>query len=232
MIRTKKLASYECQKTDANDLKGLIRLRKDLFLDNGLLYCKAYFKTTNKLIHQFVKLVQFHKLTVMVCHDDYGHLSMDRVLILLQERYFWPNMSEDVVIYIRQCDRCMRFTKSKEKTELYPITATYLLELVHLDFLLIGGKEDKMKNVLVVTDHFNRFAQCYVTKNQTALTVAKELVNKYFTNYGWLDKILTDRGTSFKNFTIFAIWHRLRNYELEVTGPRQMGNVRDLIKLC
>ena len=55
-----------------------------------------------------------------------------------------------------------------------------------------------MKSVLVVTDHFTLYAQCYVTKNQTALTVATELVHKYFTTYGWPDKILTDRGTSFK----------------------------------
>ena len=199
LIRTEKLASYECQRTDPDDLKGLLRQRKDLFLDHGLLYRKAYFKTTNKLVHQFVMPAKFRKRTVMVCHDDYGHLGMDRVLVLLQERYFWPKMSEDVRVYIRQCDRCMRFKKPKEQTELFPITATYPLELVHLDFLSIGGKEDKMKNVLVVTDHFTRYAQCYVTKNQTALTVANELVNKYFTIYGWPDKILTDRGTSFEN---------------------------------
>ena len=198
LIRAKQLASYDCQKTDLSDFKGLLRLRKDLFLDSGLLYRKAYFKATNKLIHQFVMPVQLHKCTVMVCHDDYGHLGMDRVLVLLQERYFWPKMSEDVRIYIRQCDRCMRFKKTKERTEFFPITATYPLELVHLDFLSIGGKEDKMKNILVVTDHFTHYAQCYVTKNQTALTVANELVNKYFTIYGWPDKILTDRGTSFK----------------------------------
>ena len=166
LIWTKNIASYECQKTDPNDLKSLLRLKKDLFLDNGLLYRKAHFKTTNKLIDQFIMPVQFRKRTVMVCHDNYGHLGMDRVLVLLQERYFWPKMSEDVCIYIRQCDRCMRFKKSKEKTELFPITATYPLELIHLDFLSIGGKEDKMKNVLVVTDHFTHYAQCYVTRNQ------------------------------------------------------------------
>ena len=59
LIHSKKLASYECQKTDSNDLKGLMRQRKDLFLESGLLYRKAYFKTTNKLIHQFVMPPQF-----------------------------------------------------------------------------------------------------------------------------------------------------------------------------
>ena len=92
---------------------------------------------------------------------------------------------------------------------------------------------DKMKNVLVVTDHFTRYAQCYVTKNQTALTVANELVNKYFTNYGWPDKILTDRGTSFENelFHEIARWHKSKNFELEVIDLKLMDNVRDLTKL-
>ena len=224
LIRSKGLVTYECQKTDPNDLKGLMRLRKDLFLENGLLYCEAYFRTTNKLIHQFVMPVQLRKRTVMICHDDYGHLGMDRVLILLQERYFWPKMSEDVCTYIRQCDRCMRFKKTKEKTELFPITATYPLELVHLDFLLIGGKEDKMKNVLVVTDHFTRYAQCYVTRNQTALTVANELVNKYFTNYGWPDKILTDRGTSFKNELFHEICQMAQIKKLRTGSYRPQTN--------
>ena len=127
----------------------------------------------------------------------------------------------------------MRFKKPKERTELFPITATYPLELIHLDFLSIGGKEDNMKNVLVVTDHFTRYAQCYVMKNQTALTVANKLVNKYFTIYGWPDKILTDRGTVSKMncFMKSARWQQSRNYELEAIDPKQMGNVRDLIKL-
>ena len=224
LIRTEKLASYECQKTDPDDLKGLLRQRKELFLDNGLLYSKAYFKTTNKLVHQFIMPIKFCKCTVMVCHDDYGHLGMDRVLVLLQEQYFWPKMSEDVRVYIRQCDRCMRFKKPKEQTELFPIMATYPLELVHLDFLSIGGKEDKMKNILVVTDHFTRYPQCYVTKNQTALTVANELVNKYFTIYGWLDKILTDRGTSFENELFHEICQMARIKKLQTGSYRSQTN--------
>ena len=179
LLHSGQLSAYNCKKSDLDDLKGLLRLRKDLFLDSRLLYQKAYFQTTGKQVNQFVMPTKFRKRTVTICHEDYGHLGMDRVLVLLQEWYFWLKMSGDVRKYIRQCDRCVRFKKKKEQTELYPITATYPLELVHLDFLSIGGKEDKMKSVLVVSDHFTCYAQCYVTKNQTALTVATELVNKY-----------------------------------------------------
>ena len=97
-----------------------------------------------------------------MCHDDYGHLGMDRVLILLQERFYWPKMSDDVRNYIRMCERCVCFKQTPEQEEMYQITASYPLELIHLDFMGIGGKKDKLKNVLVVTDHFTRYAQCYV----------------------------------------------------------------------
>ena len=54
LIHTEKLAPYECKKTDPDDLKGLLRQRKDLFLDNGLLYRKPYFqsyKQTSSSVH-------------------------------------------------------------------------------------------------------------------------------------------------------------------------------------
>ena len=142
---------------------------------------------------------QFRKRTVRSCHEDYGHLGMDRVQVLLQERFYWPKLSEDMRIVIRSCERCLRFKQKPQQDEMYPITASYPLELIHLDFLTIGGKDDVLKHILVVTDHFTRYAQCYVMSNQTATTVADKVVNEYFTNYGWPDKILTDRGTSFEN---------------------------------
>ena len=48
LIRDKKMNSYNCEGTDPGDLKGFVRLRKDLFIENGLLYRKAYFKATKQ----------------------------------------------------------------------------------------------------------------------------------------------------------------------------------------
>ena len=200
LLEMNSLLTYSCDKQDPSDLKCMLRLRKDFFMENGLLYHKAYFKVTDKQVNQFVMPQKFRKRTLQTCHEDYGHLGMDHVQILLQEWFYWPKLADDVRTVIRSCERCLSFKQKLQQDEMYPITASYPLELIHLDFLMIGGKEDVLKHILVVTDHFTRYAQCYVTSNQTAATVANKLVNDFFTNYGWPDKILTDRGSSFKNF--------------------------------
>ena len=80
---------------------------------------------------------------------------VDCVLILLQERFFWPKISNDVCKYIRMCKQCICFKFAPERDEMYTISASYPLELIHFDFLT--SKKDKNKNVLVITDHFT----CY-----------------------------------------------------------------------
>ena len=122
---------------------------------------------------------------------------MDRTLVL-QFRFFWPRMSEDVRIHIKSCDRSTRFKQPQERVHSVPIQTSYPLELIHLDFLTIG-QGTKTVNVLVITDHFTRYVQVYVTPKQTALETAKVLWENFLIHYGWPDSILTDQGKSFEN---------------------------------
>ena len=51
------------------------------------------------------------------------------------------------------------------------------MELMHLDILTLGGKVEGTKNVniLIVTDHFTKYAQAYITPKQTAIVVGHTL---------------------------------------------------------
>ena len=54
LLLSEKLQSYQALKTDPDDLKCTLRSRKDFFLDTHLLYRKAFFKNSNKIVNQFV----------------------------------------------------------------------------------------------------------------------------------------------------------------------------------
>ena len=75
------------------------------------------------------------------------------------------------------------------------------MELIHLDFLTLGGKTGHVKstNIMVITNHFTRYAQAYVTPKQTAVVVACTLWENFLVHYGWLGKTHTDQGKSFEN---------------------------------
>ena len=55
------LLNYDTTKEDPADLKSMIRLRKDFFMEGGLLYRKASFKASGKQVDQFVMPQQFCK---------------------------------------------------------------------------------------------------------------------------------------------------------------------------
>ena len=55
------------------------------------------------------------------------------------------------------------------------------------------------ENVLVVTDHFTRYAQVYVSRTQTTEMTAKTLWDKFIVHYGLPEKILMDQGQNFES---------------------------------
>ena len=65
-------------------------------------------------------------------------------------------MLQNDLEHISSCEKCVQFKQPQEREEMTPISTSYPLELVHLDFLTIGHG-DKTANVLVVTDHFTRY---------------------------------------------------------------------------
>ena len=59
------------------------------------------------------------------------------------------------------------------------------------------NKPPMVKNILVMTDHFMRYALAVVTKDQKAKTVAKVFYEHFIAVFGVLAKLLSDREVNF-----------------------------------
>ena len=73
------------------------------------------------------------------------------------------------------------------------------MELVHLDYTSIEStlelnKPPVVKNDLVMTDHFRRYALAVVMKDQTAKMVAKVFYECFIAVFEAPMKLLSDRG--------------------------------------
>ena len=121
-----------------------------------------------------------------------------------------------------------RFKTQPEKAELNPIIATRPLELVHIDYLTIeaptNSKSGKDINVLIITDHFTRYAQAHMTSSQKAPVVAKTLWDQFFVHYGFPEKILSDQGRNFESQLISELCELTQVKKSRTTPYQPEGN--------
>ena len=91
-------------------------------------------------------------------------------------------MFADTDHWLAQCEQCLisKGDYNEPKTVQGSLVANQPLELLCIDFtkadVAKGGKE----NILVLTDAFSKYSQAFVTPNQKSLTMAKVLVDKWF----------------------------------------------------
>ena len=123
-------------------------------------------------------------------------------------------MAEDCRAIVRGCLHCQAFEREVPRAPLCPIQVYAPLELMHLDYTSIEStmelnKPPVVKNVLVMTDHFMRYALAVVTKDQTAKTVMKVFYECFMAVFGAPAKLLTNRGANFhpSGGTVLCLWY-------------------------
>ena len=152
------------------------------------------------IVLQLVLPKRYQSETLNSVHDQMGHMGRERTLDLLIERFYWTNISKDVAEYISRCDRCLRRKSlTNQKAPLVNITTSYPMELVSIDYLTLETSKGGFENILVVMDHFTRYAQAYPTRNQTAKTTARVLFDNFVCHYGFPARIHSDQGRNFMN---------------------------------
>ena len=194
---------------------------------DGLLYCKWVYKEEMVYL-QFVLPKTFCKKTILACHDHFGHLGIDKMLVLLQEQFFWPKMNEDVWKHIKSCNHCLSFKQVPERAPMETIETSYPLELIHMDFLTISSKRGPSKgiNVLVVTDRFTQYAQGFITSNQTARAVTETFYHGFLVHYGWPERIHSEKGGCFKSDLIKELCKIAQVQKSHTTPYHPEGNAQ------
>ena len=100
--------------------------------------------------------------------------------------------------------------------------------MVHIDYLTVeppaNSKSDKDINVLIITDHFTRYAQAHITLSQKAPVVAKIVWDHFFVLYGFPEKILSDQGLNFESLLISELCELTQIKKLRTTPYIPEGN--------
>ena len=166
--------------------------------ENTLYRC-----VNNSLGNKYYQLVlpsKFRIQAIRGLHNELGHLGVERTVALARDRFYWPRMATEIENWVRHCARCVaRKTPQKPAAPMVNIKTSGPLELVCMDFLSVDPDRSNKKSILVVTDHYTRYAQAFPTKDQTARTVAKVLWENFFVHYGLPKRLHSDQGRDFES---------------------------------
>ncbi|RXN31227.1 Retrovirus-related Pol polyprotein from transposon 412 [Labeo rohita] len=172
-----------------------------LEVKNGVLYRKRM--DQGRELNQLVLPKDLREMVLTSLHDDMGHLGLERTLDLLRSRFYWPKMADAVERKVKTCERCIRRKSPPQKAApLVNIQTSRPLELVCMDYLTVEPDNSNTKDILVITDHFTRYAIAVPTKDQKARTVARFLWDHFLLHYGFPEKLHSDQGPDFESRTI------------------------------
>uniref|UniRef100_A0A3B3HLU8 Gypsy retrotransposon integrase-like protein 1 n=1 Tax=Oryzias latipes TaxID=8090 RepID=A0A3B3HLU8_ORYLA len=182
-------------------MKLMLKEWKRLELRDGLLYRRRQCDTVTT--YQLVLPMALRSDVLRCLHDDMGHMGLERTQDLVRSRFYWPKMAADVEAKIKNCGRCVRRKSPPEKAApLVNIRTTRPMELVCMDFLSLEPDSKNTKDILVITDHFTKYAVALPTRNQKATTVAKCLWEQFLVHYGFPERLHSDQGRDFESRVI------------------------------
>lgn len=194
-------------------------------LEQGRLYRKVNDPQQGQL-QQLVlpKCLQDRIMTQL--HKQSGHQGIDRTVSLVRSRFYWTGMYADISEYCKSCDRCnaAKLPHLRMRLPMSHLIATKPNEIVAMDFTLLEKSSDGRENVLVVTDVFSKFSIAIPTRDQTAVTTAKVLVNEWFMKYGVPERIHSDQGRNFEGSLIAELCKMYQVKKTRTTPYYPQGN--------
>jgi len=185
------------------------------------------------VVPRLIVPVVYRPYIISMYHDyAFGaHLGERRTYSRVSVNYYWYGCLDDCVKYVSSCTTCQsmkvqRRTAGRPKGIIDEPSAPF--ELVSMDFVgPMNPKSGDFEYILVLVDHFSRWAITVPCISTTAEVVARILVNEVYCRYGTPKRLLSDRGTQFHS-TLLRELHKYLNVKQLFTAahhPQTNGMV-------
>lgn len=201
---------------------------------------KQYFLFKHSLKNEFVgnqtKVTVYQNRTIVVTegedieniiktyHDSLlgGHLGIEKTTKTIAQFYHWPNMTSDIGKYISNCNICERAKVTQNIKAPMEISSlgNVLFDYTYIDFIGPISPESNggHKYIFTGTCDLTKFVVAVPTRDCTAMTTAKCLLENILLRYNFPSKLISDNAANFNSKTIREL-NRLLSIKKIFTTP-------------
>ena len=182
---------------------------------NNILFRRTKIECVRVITRQQVEPILYN------LHQDLtgAHLGTDAVFEKVKERYYWPQMFDDIKAYINACDICQRRGGPERRETLKPIAVEGPFCRVGID---IKGPlpitENGNRYIIVAMDYFSKWPEARAISDMKADTVAKFIFEEIVCRHGVPKELLSDRGTPFVNKVVNSLCEKYQTKH-RLTSP-------------
>ena len=134
-------------------------------------------------------------------HNDTGHRGRDTTYRLLTDRFYWPNMYDEIAYFVKSCNACQLRSRHKPRVPFAPTWNSAILRRFDLDTVHMedgfGGKHFLLQ---AIEPSINWPEARAATKNDSA-TWAKFIYEDIISRFGCIPVFVVDNGSEFKGIT-------------------------------
>ena len=178
------------------------------YIENGIL--KRYIDDNKQ---RFEVIILPQTLTALqLAHEGLGHNGVPQIYALLRQQYYWKGLKPSVTKHVKQCTLCQRHNKQVVRYNKLHFEAS-LAPMKFISMDLIGefhppSSKGNIYALTIICMHTG-FVFCIPLRIKSAEDVVQAYIDRVHSQFGGLEKVLTDNGTEFKNKLINEVCEQL-----------------------
>ena len=174
--------------------EGRLYLNKD-----GIVACKR--RDEDKVLYKYnaIVLPQLYQTELLFrLHDQMGHQGIDKVYQRILKRFEWPGMKKACEKWVPACLSCQQVKDPRKlRFPLQSIDLSEFNEVVQIDHQKICMTDSGYNQVLVMIDHFTKYAEAVPCITASAEETCDHLINTWIARHGCPMTFQSDNGTAF-----------------------------------
>ncbi|GBC33783.2 putative integrase core domain protein [Rhizophagus irregularis DAOM 181602=DAOM 197198] len=181
---------------------------------NGILY-----KKNNQNPQKPLRVLQPSEVEPILYnfHSDLlaGHFGFNETYRTISERYYWPQMGDDIKQYVQTCEICQKWKLPIKSEPLHPIKVGRPFDRIGMDIVgLLPITRTGNQYIIVATEYLTKWPEARALPDAKAASVVPFFYDDIICRHGCPKELLTDQGTHFVNELLDSLCNRLFNWTL------------------